>query len=240
MPTRNQIHHIDAFKAFENIENESIDLIVTDPPYGIAHPSRLTVRKGKVRSTAEVFGSWDTFQTPLDYDVFIGRLLIECHRVLKPGGALYLFLAREQGGHFVREAVRKGFRYRNTLALCKSNPLPSFAKTNWRSAFDLCLYLVKGPKAGTFNFGPSQAERVNVYTYPINGRGRYGHPTEKPVAFLKRLVEASSEPGDLVLDPFTGSGTTAAACKLTGRDYLGFEINKDYVKMARQRLKDLD
>lgn len=162
------------------------------------------------------------------------RLISEAYRVLKTGGSLYLFTSREDNGFFIRKAIEKGFTYRNQLAILKRNPLPRFQKNNWRSAFELCLYVAKG-KPKTFHF-LSQQECVNVYPYPIPQK-ETAHPTEKPLGFIRRLIQVSSNEGELVVDPFLGSGTTAVACQQLGRGFIGFERSHAYVEMAENRLK---
>ncbi len=231
----NRIYRMDAIEGLKRIEDDSVDLIVTDPPYNIASADRTTMKNGKPLSTLKAWGHWDCFH-PFDYDVFLMQVISECYRILKPGGALYMFTAREQNGYFVRQAVARGFTYRNQLAMVKKNPLPSFAKSNYRSAFELCMYLTKGkPELKTFNF-VSQAECKNVFHYANSHRSTQ-HPTEKPLEFTKLLVQVSSNAGDLVVDPFMGSGTTAVAAQELGRRYLGFELERDYLAMARKRLK---
>lgn len=224
---------MDAFEGLKKLDDESVDLVVTDPPYNIASKTKLTIRRNTIVSTLDAFGKWDRFH-PFDYDVFIMRLLSECYRVLKPGGSLYLFTSRENNGYFVRQAKLRGFTYRNQLAMLKTTQLPSFAKANWRSGFEVCMYLCKGAMPKTFNFG-EQKDMKNYYLFPIRHK-QTRHPTEKPLEFIKKLVAASSNPGDLVLDPFMGSGTTAVACQELGRQFIGFEREKEYVKMARARL----
>lgn len=237
-PTRkplapNRIHRIDAIEGLKRLPDASVDLVVTDPPYNIASKDRSTMRKGKIISTMKAWGAWDHYH-PFDYDILIMSVISECYRVLKPGGALYMFTAREQNGFFIRQAVARGFVYRNQLAMVKKNPLPSFSKANWRSAFEACMYLTKG-KPRTFNF-VSQAECKNVFHFS-NTRHVTAHPTEKPLDLIKLIVQVSSNEGDLVVDPFMGSGTTAAACKELGRTFLGFELEPEYIKMANERLK---
>jgi site-specific DNA-methyltransferase (adenine-specific) len=229
----NRIYCMDAIEGMKKLDDESVDLVVTDPPFNIAAKHKLTIQKGKLVSTMDAFGAWDHFH-PFDYDVLIMQLLGQCYRVLKTGGALYMYTAREQNGYFIRQAIARGFTYRNQLAMVKTPQLPSFSKANWRSGFDLCMYLIKD-KAKTFNF-LSQKELVNVHNYSVRHK-QTDHPTEKPLSIIKRLVEVSSNPGDLVLDPFMGSGTTAVACKELGRNYIGFERDPGYVRMARNRLK---
>ena len=229
----NRIYCMDALKGLKYLDDECVDLVVTDPPYNIASNSRTTMQNGVPISTLKAWGAWDQFH-PFDYDVFIMAVISECYRILKPGGALYMFTAREHSGFFVRQAIARGFMYRNQLIMVKTNPLPSMSKSNWRSAFEICLYVSKG-KPRTFSF-VSQQLCKNVYSY-ANGAKKSKHPTEKPLAFIRQIVEVSSNPGDRVLDPFMGSGTTAVGCKELGRQYLGFDTSVEYVKMARERLK---
>lgn len=249
----NTIHRIDAFEGLAYIPEASVDLIVTDPPYSIASRSGRTFHKGVAVSTLERFGSWDVFRHPFDYEVFMNRGISEYYRVLRPGGSLYMFTAVEDNGRFIQQAVRRGFEKRNVIAAVKKNPVPSLSRKNWRNGFESCFYVVKPPascrqkKMGgskkrttpkyTFNF-ISQQECVNVFHYAL-GKKATDHPTEKPLALIQRLVRVSSNPGDLVLDPFMGSGTTAVAAKMLGRAYLGFETDPRYVAMARQRLQNI-
>lgn len=229
----NRIHCMDALAGLAQLDDESVDLVVTDPPYNIASKGKLTILGGELMSTHEAWGAWDTFH-PFDYDLFIQQVLSACYRVLKPGGSLYMFSAREDSGFFIRKAEERGFIYRNQLAMVRKSPLPSFAKSNWRSAFELCLYVSKG-KPKTFNF-LSQQECINVHHYPSTFK-RSRHPTEKPLEFIRRLVEVSSNSGDLVLDPFMGSGTTAVAARQAGRRFIGFELSPEYIAMAQERLR---
>ena len=229
----NRIYRIDAIDGLKQLPDESVDLVVTDPPYNIASKNKCTILQGKLMTTSEAFGSWDTFH-PFDYDVFIMQVISQCFRVLKAGGTLYMFTARETNGYFIRKALQRGFTYVNTLAIAKTTQLPSWSKRSWRSAFELCFCVSKGrPK--TFNF-LSQRECVNLYRYHIRHKFTR-HPTEKPLEFIRKLVLVSSNEGDLVLDPFMGSGTTAVACRESGRNFIGFELNRDYISMATKRLK---
>jgi len=229
----NHIHRIDAIEGLKRLEDNSVDLVVTDPPYNIASTGRITMKCGIPMSTMQAWGAWDHLH-PFEYDLLIGSVINQCFRVLKPGGALYMFTSREDNGYFIRQAVARGFTYRNQLAMVKKNPLPSLSKSNWRSAFEVCFYVTKGKPTG-FNF-VSQAECKNVYQY-ANAQLTTAHPTEKPLPFIKLIVEANSKEGDLVLDPFMGSGTTAVAAKQLVRQFIGFELRPDYIAMANQRLK---
>ncbi len=245
MMQENKIHHIEALEGLSKIKDDSVDLVVTDPPYNIASKQALTIHRGKLMSTDKAWGKWDTFH-PFDYKILIYKIISEAYRILRPGGALYMFTAQEDNGYFIHKAKERGFLLRRVLAMVRKNPLPSMAKRNWRSGFELCMYLVKPDNNGkapknpkmTFNF-LSQQECCNVFHY-ANGHRLTTHPTEKPQAFIERLIEVSSNPGDLVVDPFVGGGTTAAACKKLCRRYIGFDSNGEYVKMARDRVQNVE
>ncbi len=229
----NRIYRIDALDGLKLLDDDSVDLVVTDPPYNIASPSRTTMKSSVPVSTLKAWGAWDQFH-PFDYDVFIMAVISQCYRILKPGGALYMFTAREQNGFFIRQAVTRGFTYRNQLVMVKKNPIPSLSKSNWRSSFETCMYVTKG-KPAMFNF-VSQAVCKNAFLY-ANTHRVTEHPTEKPLTLIRQIIEVSSKTGDRVLDPFMGSGTTAVACKVLGRDFLGFDTSAEYIKMAGVRLK---
>ena len=227
-----KIYHGDCMELFKQIPDNSVDLVVTDPPYNIANNHSLTRRNGKIMSTKEAWGKWDTFH-PFEYELLITRVINECYRVLKMGGAMYMFTANKDNGLFIQKAVERGFSYRSQLAITKKNPQPQYKQNNWRCAFELCMYLTKGrPK--TFNF-LSQRECINLYPYVI-GWKYTKHPTEKPLGFIKRLIRVSSNKGEVVLDPFMGGGTTAVACKELGRHFIGAESNAEYIPMINKRL----
>jgi DNA modification methylase len=229
----NRIHKIDCLEGIKQIPDNSVDLIITDPPYNIGQDNKRTKVGNVIMTNKEAWGEWDNYET-VEFELFFTNYLKECFRILKEGGVMYCFSAREDNGFYIHKAVDIGFTYLNSLCIVKDNPLPHFAKTNYRSAFELCFYVCKGDKPKTFNF-ISQQECINVYRYLI-GIKDTTHPTEKPLKFFRRLVKISSNEGDLVFDGFMGSGTTAVAAKQLNRKYLGFEISEDYLEMAKKRL----
>ena len=229
----NKVYLLDCLEGLKKLEENSIDLIITDPPYNIANSKKLTKVGNKIVSTQEAWGKWDVYH-PFEYDLLIMNVLSQCYRVLKEGGVFYMFTANEDTGYFIRKAIQRGFMLRNMLSIVKKNPLPSFAKKNWRHGFELCMYLTKG-KTKTFNF-LSQQDCINYYQHAL-GRKDTKHPTEKPLPFIMRLVQVSSNKNDVVLDPFMGSGTTAVAATKLGRRFVGFETNPEYMQMIHTRLE---
>lgn len=231
----NTVHRMDAIEGLRKIKDDSVDLMITDPPYNIASSARRTISRGKIVRTSELYGKWDTYH-PFDYELLIMQVITNAYRILKPGGSLYIFAAVQQQGLINDNAGSRGFTYRNHVAIIKKNPLPQFNKNNWRNAIELCSYFTKG-KMRTFNF-LSQQECINIFPYAIAHK-QTTHPTEKPLALIERLVRVGSNKGDLVVDPFMGSGTTAVACAKLGRQFIGFERESDYISMARKRLREV-
>ena len=226
------VYNHDCMEIMDSMEDESVDLVVTDPPYNIGDENKRTKQGNFIKSNKDAWGQWDSFDKK-EYDEMMRRVISTCYRLLKDGGAFYMFTAREDNGFFIREAVKAGFTYANQIVIIKTNPLPHFCKTNWRSGFELCMYLTKG-KPKTFNF-LEQPQMINVFYYLI-GKKESRHPTEKPLKVVRQIIEVSSNRGDVVLDPFLGSGTTARACKNTGRRCVGMEISEEYCQTIVNRL----
>lgn len=233
----NKITCGDCLEHLKNIPDNSVDLIVTDPPYNIGDSSKRTKVGNKIVSNADAWGEWDTYDKK-EFDVFFINYIKECYRILKDGGSIYCFSAREDNGFFTRKAVDIGFTYLNTMAIIKDNPLPHFTKTNWRSSFELAFYCCKGKKPKTFNF-LSQQEMINKYHYLI-GKKDTNHPTEKPLKYFELLIKVNSNKNDIIFDGFMGSGTTAVAAKKQGRQFIGFELSQEYVDIANKRLRRIE
>jgi DNA modification methylase len=225
---------MDCIEGMKQLPDNSVDLIVTDPPYNIGQKNKRTKVGNVIMTNKEAWGQWDDID-PLEFENFFTSYLKECYRILKTGGSMYCFTAREDNGYYAHKAVGIGFTYLNTIAIIKKNPLPHFSKTNFRSAFELCFYVCKGDKPKTFNF-VSQQECVNTFEYLIGVKDSE-HPTEKPLNFVKRLLRISSNADDIIFDGFMGSGTTAIAAKQLGRNFIGFEISEEYCKIAEGRLQ---
>lgn len=215
----------DSRRVLKRVADDSVDLIVTDPPYGIRY--RRT-RKAMTRTPRIVA------DTPFESHELLKAVVPDLARVLRPGGSIYLFAPGgramfRQGADLV--SVLDGhFDLRQALIWDK---LAIGVGTYWRSQFESIVMASKGPVTG-WSGGHS---RSNILRY---GRPRTwpgGHPTPKPVDLLKELIEASSKPGDLVLDPFAGSGATAAAaCELgRGRRFLAIDIDSAWSSEVRER-----
>lgn len=209
----NIIHNIDCLEGFRSLENNSVQLILTDIPYAVVNR-----RSNGLRRLDKKHADVMTFN--------VRQFLRECLRV--GSGSIYIFCGTEQVSSIRDSFVKAGLSTR-LLVWEKTNPSPMNGDYIWLSGVEVCVY-AKRPRA-TFNAHC----RNTVLRYPA-GRST-DHPTEKPLALFKHLVEVSSNPDDLVLDPCMGSGTTAVACLETGRRFIGFELNTSYWTQARKRIE---
>ncbi len=232
----NKIYNMDCLEYLKLIPDNSVDLVVTDPPYNVSQKNNL---KFKGLNVVKNFGDWDYGFDPLP-------VLKEFKRVLKPTGQMYIFCATKQIPIYMNFLEENCF-LRNLLVWSKTNPAPRLSKTNFLFANEYIIYGIneKGmPSKSTFNFS-KQNEMKNIFVTSslqskerLKENGKAVHPTQKPLSILKKLIEVSSNKGDVVLDPFMGVGSTAVACKELGRNFLGCELDKEYIKYVSQRLEN--
>jgi DNA modification methylase len=231
----NYFKNMDALIGMANIPTGVVDLVLTDPPYGIADKSKLTKSGNKIVSNEQAWGNdfQDKWESVEDYYDWLKQFIGEFVRVLNDEGSMILFLDRKYTGLFV-DRLEKDFnlRFRNKVYFVKTNPVPGIRKVNYRSAVEEAIWLTKGSKY-TFNFG-EQRDMTQVYEGSI-GRKVTKHPTEKNSWMVNPLIKNHTNKGDLVLDPFAGSGSTLAAALASGRNVIGFEKNPGFYGMARSR-----
>jgi DNA modification methylase len=221
----------DCLELMQEIPDQSIDLVLTDPPYGVDYSSKNrflnTIDNGN-RIERDIVG--DNL-TKKDTQIMWGKAFKEIGRTLKPGGVIYCFMP--QGGDQMMMMMMMnegGIEPRHELIWLKNNHV--FGRTDYAYIHEPILYAWK-PGAGHKYYGGFQRS-VLKYNKPLKSDM---HPTTKPLKLVMRLIKNSSLEGDLVCDPFLGSGTTALACKQLGRDFIGFEISEEYCEIARKRLK---
>lgn len=232
----NTIECMDCLKYLKKIPDNYVDLVVTDPPYNVSQKENINYKDLNVTKN---FGEWDYNFDPIP-------VLKELKRVLKPTGQIYVFCSTRQIPIYVSVFEKEWF-FRNLLVWYKTNPPPRLSKTNFLFANEYLVYAINEkvkPGSVTFNFS-KQTEMHNTFiTSSLQSKERLKennkavHPTQKPLSILKRLIEISSNEGDIVLDPFMGVGSTAIAARQLGRDFLGSEINEKFVVLAERRLKD--
>ena len=214
----------DSREVLSQLDDEAVDLIVTDPPYGIGY----TRTHGR-REKKPVLAGDTAAEAPWLMREVVGHLA----RVLKPGGTIYVFApggrtAFRQGSALVRE-LEVHFDIRNTLVWDKLSIGPGWY---WRNQFEMIVMASKGSLGDNWQGGRSQS---NVLGCKRTRSFAEGHPTPKPLDLIKRLVEASSRPGELVLDPFGGSGVTGAAAAELGRRWICIDLDERWAAEAKSR-----
>jgi len=228
----------DCFDKISEISENSIDLIIIDPPYLISKDSNFkkishsTSKDMQVKYNISIdFGEWDKGE--LDWNF----LFKEYNRILKKGGTIIIFYDVWKSGEIKLAAESVKLKQARVCAWIKTNPVPINSKVNYLSnATEYFFTFVKGGKP-TFH-----SEYDNgFYRYPIcHGKERYQHPTQKPLSLIKDLVEKHSNPGDVVLDTFAGTGTTGHACQLSSRKYILIEKDENYFEIIGERLNNLE
>ena len=208
----------------------SVDLILTDPPYAISRKTGFAeVRTGVERFAVSMdFGEWDHAETDLD------ALADEMYRALRKGGTAIVWYDLWKLSHLASAMTRAGFKMIRLLIWEKTNPVPLNMRATYLSnSREIAIAGVKYGKP-TFN----AVYHRGAYRYPIpRHKGLRVHPTQKPLALFSELVRVHSKPGDLVVDPFLGSGTTAVAALTNGRKFIGGDIAPHYVKIAQERVR---
>lgn len=226
----NNIYMMDCLQGLRLIPDNSIDLIVTDPPYQIdgIHEykgndlgKRLINYQGKLMEDNLVSG-FDT------------AILDEMYRVMKVPN-IYIWCNIAQVPMYIKYFVLEKGCKMDILIWHKTNPMPC-CNNKWLTDKEYCLYFRKGGYCNPSGY----AEAKTVWHLPTNVKDKklYGHPTIKPLAIIENIIRNSSKEGDVVLDAFMGSGTTAVACIKNGRKYLGFENNEVYYEVAQNRIKE--
>ena len=219
------------FDYLKGIESDSVDLVLIDPPYEISKPTGFASGGGVERFAVSMdFGDWDKNFSGLDL------VINEAYRVLKKGGTFICFYDIWKITPLKEQMEKSKFKQLRFLEWVKTNPVPLNSKTNYLTgAREIALLGIKGSKP-TFN---SEYDK-GIYDFPIYHNKARFHPTQKPVKLISELIKKHSNLGDLVVDCFSGSGTTALASILTGRNFKGCELDVDYHKKSIERLNKLD
>ena len=231
------------------IPDESIDMIFADPPYWMQTEGELLRTNGTKFSGVE--DNWDKFNTYKEYDEFSERWLTECKRILRPNGSIWVIGAFQNIYRLGYIMQNLGFWILNDVIWSKPNAVPNFGGTRFKNAHETLLWCTKSQEAKyTFNYktmkhinGSKQDKSVWDIGICIgserlkNENGKKIHSTQKPEELLYKIILSSTKPGDVVLDPFFGTGTTGAVAKRLGRNYIGLERELSYIEAAGQRIE---
>lgn len=256
----NQIINSDSIKEMNKLPENSVDLIFADPPYWMRVEGTLTRVEGTEFSGCD--DEWDKFDSLEQYEQFTKEWLSACHRILKPNGSIWV-IGGMQCIYSIGAIMQQiGFWLINDVVWHKKNPTPNFKGTRLNNSQETLIWATKSKKSKyTFNYKTAKELNTDsvsedefskgvrkqlgsVWRFAVcsgserlkNALGEKLHNTQKPIELLERIIAISSKKGDIVLDPFGGTMTTAAAAKKLGRNYLMIEKSEVYCKYGQERL----
>ena len=240
----------DCLAELGKLPERSVDLVFADPPYNLQLGGEL-LRPDNSKVDA-VDDHWDRFASFQAYDDFTRAWLGACRRVLKDDGALWVIGSYHNIFRVGSALQDLGFWILNDVIWRKSNPMPNFKGTRFTNAHETLIWAAKARGRGRYTFNYDAMKMANDELQMRSdwnlalctgeerikdAAGQKAHPTQKPEALLHRVILASTKPGDVVLDPFFGVGTTGAAAKRLGRRYIGIEREAEYVALAKARIE---
>lgn len=246
------ILHGDCLRVMRTLPDASVDVVFADPPYFMQLHKRL--HRPDSTAVKAVDDAWDKFTDFESYDAFTAAWLQEARRLLKPAGTLWVIGSYHNIFRVGYHVQNLGFWILNDIIWHKVNPMPNFRGTRFANAHETLIWCAQSPQAKyTFNYESLKAfndglqMRSDWFIPVCNGperikdaSGKKAHTTQKPEALLYRVLLTSTQAGDVVLDPFFGTGTTGAVAKRLGRHYIGIEREKTYIDYAARRLRQIE
>lgn len=233
------LHNIDCIKAMKKIEDHSVDLILTDPPYNLGNFMRnRDTNLKKMRDNFFGDAGWDN----LEYDEWLDSMdtfFAEAARVLKPGGAAIVFMAIIKVESLISCAEKNNLYYKTTGIWHKQNPMPRNMNLHFINSTEAWVYFTYKKRTGTFNNNGKAIH--DFFETPVTSMGekKHGkHPTQKPIALMEHFIQLLSNEGDVVLDPFMGSGSTGVAAVRNHRNFIGVELDPEYYAIAQNRINE--
>ena len=238
----------------KSIKKNLIDLIFADPPYNLSGNALKWQGNKTGGDWFMVNEKWDKMSDP-EYFAFTEQWISECFRVLKDSGSIYICGTFHNIGEIIVVLKKVGFKIKNIITWQKTNAMPNMTKRVYTHSSEYIVWAVKGKK-WIFNYEDlkkinpdkqkdgSNKQMRDVWTFPlVQGKerlrdktGKSAHPTQKPEAMLERIIRASSNKKDIVLDPFFGSGTTGYVCSKLKRKWIGIEKDSSYIKISKKRI----
>ncbi len=247
----NKILTGDCIELMRQLPDASVDAIFADSPYNLQLGAKTLYRPEDQTAARAVRDAWDAFDSPAAYDEFTRAWMTECRRVLKPDGAMWVIGSYHNIFRVGAILQDLGFWILNDIVWVKTNPMPNFRGTRFTNAHETLIWATP-QKTGKYTFNYETMKKLNggkqmrsdwninicLGDERIKGAdGKSLHNTQKPMDLLRRVILASTKPGDIILDPFMGSGTTAAAARELGRNFIGMEREESYVAAARERVE---
>jgi len=244
----NHIYHGDNLDILKRLPEKSVDVIFADPPYNLQLQSPLL--RPNMTTVDAVDDEWDQFASFGDYDRFTNDWLLACRRVLKDDGTLWVIGSYHNIYRVGAILQNLGYWILNDIVWVKTNPMPNFKGTRFTNAHETLLWCKKTQKQKRYIFNYQAMKMFNddkqmrsdwelslcIGSERLKSNGEKLHPTQKPESLLYRVILSSTNPGDIILDPFFGTGTTGAVAKKLGRQFIGIERDETYIRGAQYRI----
>ncbi len=243
----------DCIEIMRKIPDASVDAVFADSPYNLQLGEKTLYRPEDQTAARAVRDNWDAFESNEQYDEFTRAWMRECKRILKPDGAMWVIGSYHNIFRVGSILQDMGFWILNDIVWVKTNPMPNFRGTRFTNAHETLIWATP-TKTGKYTFNYETMKKLNGgkqmrSDWDINiclgeervkdANGKSLHNTQKPMDLLRRVILASTKAGDVILDPFVGSGTTAAVAKELGRQFIGIDREESYVNAARERVNNI-
>ena len=249
----NKILSGDCIDVMRGIPDASVDAVFADSPYNLQLGAKTLYRPEDQTAARAVRDDWDSFSDSKEYDEFTRRWVTECKRILKPDGSFWTIGSYHNIFRIGAILQDLGFWILNDIVWVKTNPMPNFRGTRFTNAHETLIWATPR-KTGKYTFNYETMKKFNGgkqmrSNWDINiclgeerikgPDGKSLHNTQKPMDLLRRVILASTKPGDIILDPFVGSGTTAAVARELGRNFIAIDREESYVLAARERVANV-
>ena len=235
-----ELYNEDCLKVIQKLEDNSIDLLITDPPYNLGEfiRKRNYNLKSMRENSLENIIDWDSLSKG-EYLVNMNKFFSVISSKLKVGANVIIFLSSLRIESIIEIAERYNFYYKTTGVWHKTNPMPRNMNLHFVNSNEFWLYFVYKKRTGnTFNNENRMIMDYIESSTPKSSEKQYGkHPTQKPIQIIDYLIKILSREGDLVLDPFLGSGTTGESAVRLKRNFIGIELDRNYFEMAKKRIE---
>ncbi len=250
----NKTVHGDCIEILKGFPNNTFDLIFADPPYYLQLPKGKRLKRADGSEVIPVDDKWDKFKNYEEYDNFTQKWLAQCQRVLRPTGTFWVMGMYHNIFRVGKLMQDMGFWFLNDVIWVKIGALPNFNGRRFTNNHETLLWAVKNKNCKNYTFNYEFLKQMNKgvqmkdtdWVFPIcrgserlrDKNGIKSHPTQKPLKLIQQVLLSASKKGDLILDPFMGSGTTAVVANALERNWIGIEKEEKYVKLAQKRLAD--
>lgn len=248
----NTVIHGDCIEVLKTFHKDTFDLIFADPPYYLQLPNNKRLKRPDGSEIIPVDDEWDKFEGYEDFDRFTLNWLTECQRVLKPTGTIWVIGMYHSIFRVGKIMQDLGLWFLNDVIWVKMGALPNLNGRRFTNNHETLIWAVKDKNCKNYTFNYELLKETNEgkqmkdtdWVFPIctgaerlrDKNGIKLHNTQKPIKLIQRVILTASNKGDLVLDPFLGSGTTAVMAEELGRKWIGIEISKKYVELSQKRI----